>query len=210
MAKDKKRYFLKRDKKPETEQETLFHFPQISRTIPAEEKSLFNRMWNIFILALYATVTFFVLIQLQGQPAESKSLHFTDALINAPRSYKSHLLYLESLVIKNRLNEAQHELDFLELAQTNLAPSNFELEQLNSLQRNIAARKIVFYTTINEYNQWNEILKIHPEYRDVYYRIAQKDYMLFNENEARLYLKKSIDLDPQFEQGKRVLQSLSR
>ncbi len=213
MGSSDKRYFKKRENSSlgaEEKQldEPLFEsgnkqFPHIFRFITA------RLLWGVFITILYSGVMFVVLVQLPVlYPRPSRLTSFSDDLTTAPLSYRSHLLYLESLTVKNRLEEAQHESDFLKIAKASLHPTAEELSALLHLQNSISARKMVFHTTIDEYNHWNEVIKSHPDFRDALYIVGQKSYMLFDDAQSREYVQKSVNLDPQFDQGKRVLQRL--
>ncbi len=53
----------------------------------------------------------------------------------------------------------------------------------------------------NEAAYWEQIAKKYQGYRDVYYRIASIQYKLGNYNESQKYIKKALELDPNFPQG---------
>lgn len=99
---------------------------------------------------------------------------------------------------------------FLHVAQEVLVPTQEELSALRTLEESISARKIVFHTTIGEYNHWNDISKTHPDYRDVLYRLGQKSYMLFDDAHARVLVQEAVNMDPQFLQGEKVLNLLGQ
>ncbi|MDQ3098350.1 MAG: hypothetical protein M3Q44_01235 [bacterium] len=206
-----KRYFKKRDRRIEevSVKENPLDFPQNSLPIPAGDVSKSILSWVVFNTLVYSGVLIFAVIQLANFfPVPRTSASFADALIVAPLSYRSHLLYLESLTVKNRLDEAQHESDFLLISEKIFVPTSEELSNFSLLRNNISTRKVVFHTTMDEYTHWNEVLETNPDYRDGFYSLAQRAYMLFDDGQAKNYLRRSVDLDPQFEQGKKVLRML--
>jgi tetratricopeptide (TPR) repeat protein len=53
----------------------------------------------------------------------------------------------------------------------------------------------------NEALYWEGIANKYQGYRDVYYRIAAIQYKLGNYSESQKYVKKALELDPNFPQG---------
>jgi tetratricopeptide (TPR) repeat protein len=53
----------------------------------------------------------------------------------------------------------------------------------------------------NEAAYWEQVATKYQGYRDVYYRIASIQYRLGNYNESQKYVKKALELDPNFPQG---------
>jgi len=53
----------------------------------------------------------------------------------------------------------------------------------------------------NEVNYWKGIAQKYQGYRDVYYRIAALQYKLGNITESQKYIKKALELDPNFPEG---------
>lgn len=215
-----KRYFVKREKmvgerefnnanEVKTEVKK-YDFPQIFRSIPAS----FNLKDSLsvgFVTILYSSMVFFVLVQMAiFFPVPERVSSFSDELVTSPLSYRSHLIYLESLALKNRLEEAEIEIAFLKSASKTLSPTTDEQKEFSKLEDSITSRKIIFHTTIDEYNNLNESIKTHPDYRDLLYALGQRAYMLFDDQHTRSYLEKSVEIDPQFEQGKKVLNMIKR
>jgi tetratricopeptide (TPR) repeat protein len=55
---------------------------------------------------------------------------------------------------------------------------------------------------IKELSYWKSLVGKYKDYRDVYYRIATLSYQLGNKDESKLYVRKTLELDPNFEAGK--------
>lgn len=53
----------------------------------------------------------------------------------------------------------------------------------------------------NEVKYWEGIATKYQGYRDIYYRIAALQYKLGNIAESQKYVKKALELDPNFPQG---------
>jgi tetratricopeptide (TPR) repeat protein len=53
----------------------------------------------------------------------------------------------------------------------------------------------------DEVKYWEGIANKYQGYRDVYYRIAALQYKLGNISESQKYVKKALELDPNFPQG---------
>jgi len=54
----------------------------------------------------------------------------------------------------------------------------------------------------NEVSYWEGIAEKYQGYRDVYYRIAALQYKLGNVSESQKYVKKALELDPNFPEGR--------
>jgi len=52
-----------------------------------------------------------------------------------------------------------------------------------------------------EVKYWQQVADKYQGYRDVYYRIASLQYKLGNIQEAQSYVKKALELDPNFPAG---------
>lgn len=59
-------------------------------------------------------------------------------------------------------------------------------------------------TVVQEVVYWKQIADTYSGYRDIYFRIAALQYKLGNKEESKVYIKKALDIDPNF-QDARVL-----
>ena len=55
---------------------------------------------------------------------------------------------------------------------------------------------------MREVDYWKGIASEYKGYRDVYYRIAVLEYKLGNVGESKDYIKKALELDPNFHEGR--------
>lgn len=66
-------------------------------------------------------------------------------------------------------------------------------------EKKLTAEKI---KTLSDKAFWEYQIEARPDYRDAYFSLALINYKLMNFNEARENLDKSMDLDPNFKEGK--------
>jgi tetratricopeptide (TPR) repeat protein len=67
-------------------------------------------------------------------------------------------------------------------------------------QRDIVAQQRIQLQTQVQY--WKGVADKYQGYRDVYYRIASLQYRLGNVDESQKYVKKALELDPNFPDGR--------
>jgi len=53
-----------------------------------------------------------------------------------------------------------------------------------------------------EIEQWKKMADKYTGYRDIYYRIAFLEYSQGNMDEAKKYIQKALDVDPNFDAGR--------
>lgn len=74
-----------------------------------------------------------------------------------------------------------------------------------ALWYNVRQREVLIQQRVqlqDEVKYWEGIAQKYQGYRDVYYRIASLQYKLGNTAEAQSYVKKALDLDPNFPEGR--------
>lgn len=49
---------------------------------------------------------------------------------------------------------------------------------------------------------WEDVVKRHEGYRDVYFKLAVLSYQLGETDKARTYLRNTLDIDPNFKEGR--------
>ena len=75
------------------------------------------------------------------------------------------------------------------------------------LQKNLEIEKKMIADrkkTEIELSFWKSKLSEYPNYRDLYFKIANLEYKLGRIEEAKLNLKKVLELDPNFEKGREM------
>ena len=61
---------------------------------------------------------------------------------------------------------------------------------------------------ISQVQYWQSVVKKYPDYRDGYYTLAVLSYRLKDIEYARGYLKKALELDPNFIEGRELEKKL--
>lgn len=62
---------------------------------------------------------------------------------------------------------------------------------------------------ISNINFWKDFVSKHRDYRDGYFQLAILEYRLNDLGKAKLYLEKSLAIDPNFEKGRELEQILN-
>jgi tetratricopeptide (TPR) repeat protein len=77
--------------------------------------------------------------------------------------------------------------------------ASIDLSQSISVQKNMKKEKDrVAY----ELSYWQEIVKLHPDYRDGYFKLALIQYRLGKTKQSRENVEKAMEIDPNFSEGK--------
>lgn len=74
-----------------------------------------------------------------------------------------------------------------------------------ALPKNLAHARLVQndrQKVANEIDHWKRIADKYIGYRDVYYRIAFLEYTQGNLEEAKKYVQKALEVDPNFDAGR--------
>jgi hypothetical protein len=129
-------------------------------------------------------------------------------LSDNPRDLSNHIQFLSSLTKMNRLEDATFELKHIQLFTKSYPITTKQKAQINALKNQIAQKEKIYTDTLSEYSYWNSVIKENPGYRDAYFMLSRKAYMLFNLRQASLNVNDSLVIDPLFEKGSIVLNKL--
>lgn len=67
------------------------------------------------------------------------------------------------------------------------------------------------YQTIRQnIAHWEELASKYPDSRDIYFRLAVLEYQLGEKAKAKEYLQKSLELDPNFKEGRELEKTLNK
>lgn len=111
-----------------------------------------------------------------------------------------------SRFIPEKVNEGYVFVIIIIFIFTSALVVGFDLYQNLSLERKLVRqgseiqRKLIF---------WENEAKKHPNYRDAYFNLALINFQLKNFDSSKNYLKKALDIDPNFEKGRRLEEILS-
>ena len=79
------------------------------------------------------------------------------------------------------------------------------VREVVALPKNLAEAELVRndrQKVANEIMHWKKIAEKYIGYRDVYYRIAFLEYTQGNFEEAKKYVEKALQVDPNFDAGR--------
>jgi tetratricopeptide (TPR) repeat protein len=80
-----------------------------------------------------------------------------------------------------------------------------QLSQALQLQQQAKAHRD---RLVYEISFWEQVLRVHPDYRDAYFMLAVLKYRFGERIPSKEYLQKAMEIDPNFAQGKKLQQLL--
>jgi tetratricopeptide (TPR) repeat protein len=133
-----------------------------------------------------------------------------EQLLKNPNDFEAHLILAEEYLSNNQVEEAERELLLAQGIEFGIRDQELEIRVLGEesssrweelWQRKIEAkpediRQLIAY--------WEEIISEKPNYRDGYLQLAILNYKLFENEKAKEYLERALELDPNFETTKEL------
>ena len=177
--------------------------PHISRLLPAGPvlwlgKTLFLAVLTGFLLISALTIFF---------PENLLFSRLKEQLLSQPFSALTHLK-LGQHYLRNGANTLA-EQEFIiaqQLATIKEKNSNILGEATNLLDQTRQGPQLLE----QQLNQWKEVIKEKPDYRDAYIQLATLAYQLKRLEQAKSYIDKALNLDPNFEPAKKLQELLNR
>jgi tetratricopeptide (TPR) repeat protein len=155
-------------------------------------------------LIILITLTSFFLPKNEFQLIKEKLLKF-------PNDFEAHLQLAEKFLASNQLEEAERALLLAQtISNPKLVISNLENsvlgEKTNLKLDELWQRK--HYSDPKDIRRlisaWEKIVQEKPNYRDGWLQLAILHYKLYENEKARQYLQKALELDPNFEPAKEL------
>lgn len=63
---------------------------------------------------------------------------------------------------------------------------------------------------LRELDYWNKFISKHNNYKDAYFQAAILEYRLRDTNQAKIYVKKGLSLDPSSPDGRKIEELLNK
>lgn len=143
-----------------------------------------------------------------------------ERLLRNPNDFQAHIALAEKFLENNQFEEAER---ILLLAQNNLQFTSFRPE-LKPRVYNLQSEKTVLGEQTNEkleelwqkkyysdpkdikqlISAWEKIIEEKPGYRDGYLQLAYLHYKIYENEKAKEYLQKALELDPNYEPAKEL------
>ena len=121
-------------------------------------------------------------------------------LLKNPNDFQAQITLAEEFLTNNQFEEAEKALLLAE-NQIHQSTSQVLGEKTNPQLEELWQRK--YYSDSEDIKRliaaWEEIIAEKPNYRDGYLQLAYLHYKLYEDNKAKEYLEKAIELDPNYE-----------
>lgn len=127
------------------------------------------------------------------------------SLLRNPDDFQAQITLAEELLANNQFEEAEKALL---LAETQIYQATNQVlgEQTNPQLEELWQRK--YYSDPEDIKKliaaWEKIIEEKPNYRDGYLQLAYLHYRLYENERAKEYLEKAIELDPNYEPTKEL------
>lgn len=176
--------------------ERLNFFPQIFRKFAAK---ILKIDWRWLVLAF---LTLFFLVNLGGVFWPKNSFERVKiSILKAYQNPKSHLELAQIYLKNNDLKNAQKEV---QIAEELLKRGGEEQEKRQVLGFGKKVENLLKDPGMlqKEITDWEKIKNDLPGYRDAYLQLAKLHWQLYQNDLAKEYLNKALELDPNFEPAK--------
>jgi len=112
-----------------------------------------------------------------------------EKIVKTPYDYEAHLQLAEVYLQNNQYQKAENELWQLRVLGT--STSRFgQLLQQKLLQNPADIKRLIA--------GWERIVDQKPNYRDGWLQLAYLNYKIYEDEKAKVYLTKALELDPNF------------
>lgn len=163
-------------------------FPHINRKI--------NAGFKIFAILIILSFLLFNFLTLKTPLDNLKSL-----LLEKVADSKVHLIFADLFLKNNQLDQAKKELLFTLQFSPNEQSILRKLDEVEKIERQPEEIR-------KEIQKWEKIILEKPNYRDGYFKLAVLNYQIYQDIEAKKYLSKVLELDPNFEPAKKLSQQI--
>lgn len=128
-----------------------------------------------------------------------------ERLVKNPNDFEAHLILAGEYLVNNQIEEAEEEL----VAVSSIQPSTDSKQQVLGLSSRLDELWLRWQEKKPEeveklIAEWEAIISEKPDYRDGYLQLALLHYKLYENEKAKEYLQKALELDPNFEPTKEL------
>jgi len=160
--------------------------PRAARATRPARKAI-RKVSRYFGVILAASFIFFSLISFFW-PKNSFQL-LKEKIVKAPYDYEAHLQLAEVYLQNNQYQKAENELWQLRVLGTSTSKFGQLLQQKLLQNPNDIKRLII---------GWEKIVNQRPGYRDGWLQLAYLNYKIYEDEKAKEYLAKVLEIDPNF------------
>ncbi len=180
--------------------------PQASRATRPSKKDAGNRAHRYLSIALVAVISAATLSSF-FLPKSSFS-QLKEKLLRQPDDFELQLQLAQDFLESHQFEEAEKALL---LAQGITIPSNTVLGQQTSQKLEELWQKKQDEDPVDIQKliiAWGKIMNEKPGYRDGWLQLAALNYKIYQNDKAREYLNKALEIDPNYEPAKEFKESL--
>jgi tetratricopeptide (TPR) repeat protein len=180
-----------------------FSKPKATRATRAAKKYL-----SLMVVAAFLTAT----LVSSFLPKDEFQL-LKQRLIRNPNDFETHLELAERFLENNQLEEAERALQIVDSFQASVVSEQVlgktsSLETENWLLKTKRLWQQKHYSDPKDIRRlisaWEKIVEEKPNYRDGYLQLAYLHYKLYENDKAKEYLNKALDLDPNYEPAREL------
>jgi len=155
----------------------------------AKIKQVTSRIKNVFQKygAMAGVVFLIFLIVCSLTLPKNRFQQAKEQLVQNPLDFQAHLVLAEEFLKNNQFKKAEKEL--LAAQESGLLAEELWQKKHQSDPEDI--QKLVA--------GWEKIIAEKPGYRDAYLQLAKLCYQIYEDEKAKKYLQKAIELDPNYE-----------
>lgn len=183
-------------------------FPQISRIFTAPFLRIGVKTLVLGIFTAFLIINLFPIL-----PDDFLSLTQAKvAVMLSPNDLSSHLILAREYLKRGGMEEVERELLLAqELAGRNKEATNYSVLGTSLSPLEILAKLRSEPQGIrDEIAFWEKIIAEKPDYRDAYLQLSILNYQIYENEKAKIYLKKVLDLDPNFESARKLEEVLRK
>ena len=112
-----------------------------------------------------------------------------ERLVKNPNEFEAHLILAKEFLENNQFEKAEKELLMVQGQKPNSKLKNLWIKKHYSDSKDI--KKLI--------QAWESTRAEKPDYRDAYLHLAWLHHQTYEDQKAKEYLEKAIELDPNFE-----------
>lgn len=133
-----------------------------------------------------------------------------ERLVKNPNDFEAHLILAEEYLANNQIEKAEREL----IAASSIQPVADSKQQVLGLSSRLDELWLRWQEKKPEeveklIAEWEDIISEKPDYRDGYLQLALLHYKLYENEKAKEYLQKALELAPNFEPTRELEKILS-
>lgn len=140
-------------------------------------------------VTLLIFLTAYSLFLPKNQFQQAKEQLVKNPLVKNPNDFEAHLILAKEFLKNNQFEKAEKELFMAQEQKPNSKLENLWIKKYYSDSKDI--KKLI--------QAWEGTLAEKPDYRDAYLHLAWLHHQTYEDQKAKEYLEKAIELDPNFE-----------